>query len=141
MTATADQARPLMADLSEPEPARAGSQAAATGRSARPRLRDQIAENPLLTLMGGIIIALLVFTLGTTNLRINDIHARIDDTNARIDRLEVRMDRLEERVINIDLKLTALIAALNATEEVDAALHGRLLQPGAGEQDPVPAER
>ena len=91
--------------------------------------------------MGSIIIALLVFTLGTTNLRINDIHARIDDTNARIDRLEVRMDRLEERVINIDLKLTALIAALNATEEVDAALHGRLLQPGAGEQDPVPAER
>ncbi|MCY3648606.1 MAG: hypothetical protein OXG40_02620 [Acidimicrobiaceae bacterium] len=141
MTATADQARPLMADLSEPEPARAGPQAAATGRPARPRLRDQIAENPLLTLMGSIIIALLVFTLGTTNLRINDIHARIDDTNARIDRLEVRMDRLEERVINIDLKLTALIAALNATEEVDAALHGRLLQPGAGEQDPVPAER
>lgn len=148
MTATADQARPLMADLSEPEPTKAGSQAAATGRSARPRLRDQIAENPLLTLMGSIIIALLVFTLGTTNLRINDIHARIDDTNTRIERLEVRMDRLEdrftaleERVINIDLKLTALIAALNATEEVDAALHGRLLQPGAGEQDPVPAER
>ena len=148
MTATADQARPLMADLSEPESARAGSQVAATGRQARPRLRDQIAENPLLTLMGSIIIALLVFTLGTTNLRINDIHARINDTNARIDRLEVRMDRLEdrftaleERVINIDLKLTALIAALNATEEVDAALQGRLLQPGAGEQDSVPAER
>ena len=134
MTATADQARPLMADLSEPEPARAGSQAAAAGRPARPRLRDQIAENPLLTLMGGIVIALLVFTLGTTNLRIND-------TNARIDRLEVRMDRIEERVINIDLKLTALIAALNATEEVDAALQGRLLQPGTSEQDPVPAER
>ena len=141
MTATADQARPLMADLSEPEPARAGSQAAATGRPARPRLRDQIAENPLLTLLGSIIIALLVFTLGTTNLRINDIHARMDDTNARIDRLEVRMDRLEERVINIDLKLTALIAALNATEEVDAALEGRLLQPGAGEQNPVTTER
>ena len=148
MTATADQARPLMADLSETESARAGSQVAATGRPARPRLRDQIAENPLLTLMGSIIIALLVFTLGTTNLRINDIHARIDDTNARIDdtnaridRLEVRMDRLEERVINIDLKLTALIAALNATEEVDAALQGRLLQPGAGEHNPVTTER
>ena len=141
MTATADPTRPLMADLSEPEPAVAGPQAATIDRPARPRLRDQIAENPLLTLLGTVIIALLVFTLGTTNLRISDIHARIDDTNARIDRLEERMTSLEERVINIDLKLTALIAALNATEEVDAALQGRLLQPGTGEQNPASAQR
>lgn len=77
---------------------------------------------------------LLVFVLGTTNLRISD-------TNARIDRLEERVDRIEKRLINIDLKLTALIAALNATEEVDAALQGRLLQPEASKQNPAPAER
>ena len=109
-------------------------------RRTRPRLRDQVAENPLLTLFGTVIVALLVFTLGTTNLRISDTHARIDDTNARIDRLENRMDRLEDRVINIDLKLTALIAALNATEEVEAALQGRLLQPGVDEPDQERAE-
>ena len=134
MTATADPTRPLMADLPKPEPAVAGPQAATIDRPARPRLRDQIAENPLLTLLGTVVIALLVFTLGTTNLRISDTNARIDDTNARI-------DRLEERVINIDLKLTALIAALNATEEVEAALQGKLLQPGDSEQAPAPAER
>jgi len=126
LTAAADPSRPLMADLPEPEPARADPQAAATGRPARPGLRNQIAENPLLTLLGSIIAVLLAFTLGTTNLRMSD-------TNARMDRLEDRMDSIEDRVINIDLKLTALIAALNATEEVDAALEGRLLQPDAGE--------
>ena len=138
---TADQPHPPMADLPEPRPAIADSDGAATDRPARPRLRDQIAENPLLTLFGSIIAVLLVFTLGTTNLRFVDVNARFDDVNARIDRIEVRLDRLEERVINIDLKLTALIAALNATEEVDAALQGRLLQPAAGEQNPAPAER
>lgn len=130
-----------MADPPEPEPAVADPQAAAIDRPARPRLRDQIAQNPLLTLLGTVIIALLVFTLGTTNLRISDTNARIDRLEVRMDRLEDRFTALEERVINIDLKLTALIAALNATEEVDAALQGRLLQPGASEQDPAPSER
>ena len=161
MTATADQPRPLMADLPEPEPISAAPQGA-TGRRTRPRLREQVADNPLLTLMGAVIVALLVFNLGTTNFRFDDIdnrfddidnrfddlHARIDDTNARIDRLEDRidrledrMDRLEDRVIEIDRKLTALIAVLNATEAVDAALEGILLQPGTGEQDQAPGNR
>ena len=138
---TADQPRPLMADPSVPEPAGADPQAAATSRPARPRLRDQVAENPLLTLFGIVTtllgtctIAVLVFTLGTVN-------ARIDDTNARIDRLEERFVSLENRVIEIDRKLTALIAALNATEAVEAALEGRLLEPGTDEQDQAPAER
>lgn len=97
--------------------------------AVRPRLRDQIAENPLLTIFGTVIVALLVFVLGTTNLRIGD-------TNHRIDRLEDRIVSLENRVIDIDLKLTALIAALNVTETVDAALEGRLLQSDADDRDP-----
>ncbi|MDE0656953.1 MAG: hypothetical protein OXH58_10285 [Acidimicrobiaceae bacterium] len=103
----------------------------APASAVRPRLRDQIAENPLLTLFGTVIVALLLFVLGTTNLRIGD-------TNDRIDRLEDRFASLEHRVIDIDLKLTALIAALNVTETVDAALEGRLLQSDADDRDPQP---
>ena len=103
--------------------------ARAKASQGRPRLRDQAAENPLLTLFGTILVALLVFVLGTTNLRISD-------TNDRIDRLEDRFASLEQRVIDIDLKLTALIAHLNATAAVDAALEGQFVQPGIDGSEP-----
>jgi len=112
---------------------------------ARPRLRDQIAENPLaslavglvlglFTLLGTVVVALLVFAL--------------NGFNDRFDRLEARMDRLEEKVdtgfaaqsaqiAEFDRKFTALIAHLNATAAVDAALEHRLLVPGAGTLDPL----
>ena len=44
-----------------------------------------------------------------------------------------RFDSLESDVAEINLKLTALIAHLNATEAVDAALEGRLT--GADTED------
>ena len=123
----AAEAAPRMANPSdttaEAPPARAKAS------QGRPRLRDQAAENPLLTLFGTIIVALLVFVLGTTNLRISD-------TNDRIDRLEDRFASLEQRVIEIDLKLTALIAHLNATAAVDAALEGQFVQPGIDGSEP-----
>ena len=119
------------------------------------RAWEQLADNPLQALFATAIVALLVLNLTVTNTRIDDLstslnariddtNARIDDTNARIDdvndritRLEERMDArfeaLEEDVAEINLKLTALIAALNRTEEVDAALEGRLL-----DRTPVP---
>lgn len=108
------------------------------------RAWEQFADNPLQALFGTAIVALLVFNFTTLN-------ARIDDTNDRITRLEERMDArftaleedfaaleedfaaLEEGVAEINLKLTALIAALNRTDEVDAALEGRLI-----DRTPVP---
>ena len=129
---------------------------------AKPRLRDQIAENPLLSLFGGavvalltalgtLVVALLVFTLTSINDRIDSLGERIDrlevSLNDRIDRLEVslndRIDRLEDKVdagfaaqgaqiAELDRKQTALTAYLNATEAVDAALEHRLLIPDAG---------
>lgn len=151
----AAEAAPRMANPSdttaEAPPARAKAS------QGRPRLRDQAAENPLLTLFGTIIVALLVFVLGTTNLRIADINNRFDDindrfdevhdridetndrideTNDRIDRLEDRFASLEQRVIEIDRKLTALIAHLNATAAVDAALEGQFVQPGIDGSEP-----
>ena len=174
-------ADPPMAHTSEPEAAAAPQAAAAADGIRRPRLRDEIADNPLLTLFGGItaallaifgtiIVAVLVFALGTMNDRFDDVHARIDDTNAsissglddvhariddtnasisagfdrldasinaridrldarisaRIDRLETKVDGLDDKVDNIDLKLTALIAALKMTGEVESAFAGKI---------------
>ena len=99
----------------------------------------KFTENPLPSVLGGVIVVMLSFVLTTTNARISDTNDRIDDTNDRITSLEVKMDNringlevkmdnringLEEKVDDINLKLTALIAALNKTSEVDAALSG-----------------
>ena len=62
------------------------------------------------------------------------LSAKIDglDTrlSAKIDGLDDRIDGLDDKLHRIDLKLTALIAALNKTGEVEAALEGRLLDSG-----------
>ena len=135
----------------EQAPARAGAATA-----ARPSLRAQVAENPLLSFFGLLIVALLAAAIASPHIRIDDINIRIDDTNARIDetnaridetnaridrlearfieferRVDARFDALEAAVAEIDRKLTALIAHLNATSEVDDALAGRITGPGA----------
>ena len=134
MTTTAPipaaEATPRMANPSdtaseastEPAPARAAA-------AARPTLRDQVAENPLLSFFGLLIVALLAAAIASPHIRIDDTNDRIDETNERIDRLEAKMearfDELEAAVAEIDRKLTALIAHLNATSAVDDALAGR----------------
>ena len=147
-------------------PANPAEAAAAKAKPARPGLRDQIAENPLLSLFGALmtlggtaVVALLLFTLTSIGNRIDGVEMslgeRIDRVEVRlsdrIDRVEVRLsdriDRLEDKVDTgfavqgaqigeLDRKLTALIAHLNATEAVEAALEHRLLMPGAGTTKP-----
>ena len=122
----------------------------------RPSLRAQVAENPLLSFFGLLIVALLAAAIASPHIRIDDINIRIDDvnrrideTNERIDRVEARLmelerrvdarfdmvdarfDKLEAAVEEINLKLTALIALLNATGAVDDAIAGRLTGLGA----------
>ncbi len=113
----------------------------------RPSLRAQVAENPLLSFFGLLIVALLAAAIASPHIRIDDINVRIDDTNRRIDdtnrridetneridrleaKMDARFDKLEAAVAEIDRKLTALIAHLNATAAVDNALAGRLTGP------------
>ena len=52
--------------------------------------------------------------------------ARFDAQDARIDSLDARIDSLDARIDEINLKLTTLIALLNKTDEVDAALAGEI---------------
>ncbi|MCY4424362.1 MAG: hypothetical protein OXC06_14975, partial [Acidimicrobiaceae bacterium] len=46
--------------------------------AARPTLRAQIAENPLASFLGALVVALLVSMLTTTNIRINRLEDRVD---------------------------------------------------------------
>ena len=118
---------------------------------ARPRLRDQIAEHPLLSLVVGLTLALFTFlgtvVAGLLLFALNDMNDGLDSLGERIDRLEAKVDagfaaqgaqiaELDRRIAELDRKLTALIAHLNATEAVEAALEHRLLFPSAGVSEP-----
>ena len=123
-------APPHMAHTPDPQPpAHTPAAAAVTATAARPRIRDQIAENPLASFLGAVIIVMLGFTLTTSYDRITRLEDKVD----------ARFDSLESDVGEINLKLTALIAALNATDAVDAALEGRLT--GTGTADPADEPR
>ena len=155
----AAEAASPMVNPSDTAPEAATDQAQARAGAAtvvRPSLRDQVAENPLLSFFGLLIVALLAAAIASPHIRIDDINIRIDDTNrridetneridetneridrleakvdARFDRVDARFDKLEAAVAEIDRKLTALIAHLNATAAVDDALAGRLTGPSA----------
>ena len=127
-----------MAHTPEPQPpehtpAAAAATATATA-TARPRIRDQLAQNPLASFLGAVIIVMLGFTLTTSYDRITRLEDKIDarfaaqdeKIDAKFAQVDARFDSLESDVAEINLKLTALIAALNATDAVDAALEGRL---------------
>ncbi|MYB87168.1 MAG: hypothetical protein F4118_08045 [Acidimicrobiaceae bacterium] len=159
-----------MVNPSDTAPEASTEQAQARAGAAtvvRPSLRAQVAENPLLSFFGLLIVALLAAAIASPHIRIDDINLRIGRLEAKVDRLEVRVDRLEARFIEferrvdarfdmvdarfdkleaavaeIDRKLTALIAHLNATTAVDDALAGRLTGPsgpdasGTGDDEP-----
>jgi len=103
----------------------------------RPTLRAQVAENPLASLLGAVVVALLVSMIATTNVRINRIEDKMDagfaaqdaKFEAKFDEFEAKFDELDAKFDEMNLKLTALIAKLNATAEVDAAIEGRLIDP------------
>ena len=127
-------------------PAATSEAPAVVGRSGK---RNPARETIVLSVLSGVIVVLLGFTFTATNDRIDDTNDRIDDTNDRITRVEHRLERFEERVdarfaqidakladlqvgvAEIDRKLTSLIAALNRTGEVEAALSGDVTGPGA----------
>ena len=111
----AAQALPHMARTPEPSPATAVSSDTADVRAAgRTRIRDQVAENPLMTLFGTVLVALLMFNFTVTHSRIGDTNDRISDTNDRIGRLEDRVARLEERVTRFEERVDARFQAQNA---------------------------
>ena len=125
-------APPQMAPADEYQPETTGP-AAAPAAPAAPGLWSKLTDNPLLTILGTAAVGLLIFTLTRTDNRIDRLEDRMDAgfaaVDARFDAQDARFDAQDAKIDEINLRLTALIAALNATDEVDAALEGRLLDP------------
>ena len=139
MTASTHPAAPevpaQMPRSAEPGQAAAaeGQTVARAGATVGRRALQQLGENPLQTLFGAALVALLMFNLTATNDRITRLEERMDARFAQVDArfaaLEEDIAKIEEDIAEINLKLTAIIAALNMTEEVTAALEGRLIAP------------
>ena len=92
----------------------------------------KLPDNPLPTILGALLVLLLGFALTQTNDRISRLENRLSGFE---DQVEERFAAQDAKLDEISLKLTALIAALNATAEVEAALDGRLLDPNSPPHD------
>ena len=144
-----------MAPTADPQPSPAaptGPVAAPAGSS--PSKWSKLTENPLLTVLGTLAVALLILNLNRIDNRISRLEDRmdagfaaIDDRFAAIDARfaaqdakfaaqDAKIDKLDAKIDELDRKLTAHIAALNATHEVEAALEGRLLSPDSADIEP-----
>ena len=140
--APAHRAEPPMTHTPDPVTSQAQTvDHAVAERPARPRLRDQIAENPLaslgvglalalFTLLGTVVVALLLFAL-------NGFNDRFDRLEARMDRLEAKVDagfaEQSARITELDARLTAQITELDARltaqiAELDARLTAQIAE-------------
>ena len=122
----------------------------AVAPTTKPNSARRRIEHPMQAILGAVVVLLLGFALTQTNDRISRLDdrvsrledtvdsgfAHIDDRFAQQDaKFDERFASQDARLDEINLKLTALIAALNATAEVEAALEGRLLAPNAATTD------
>ncbi len=144
------QTTPLQTTPMNPEPHDASTPPVQTSAPAK-RKTLKLPDNALTATIGTLLGVLLVLAFNQTGARITDTNDRLTDTNDRLTRLEDKVvagfTRIDERFAAQDakfearfaaqdnkldeiyLKLTTLIAALNATAEVEAAVDGRLLDP------------
>ena len=94
-------------------------------------------ENPLQAFLT-VVVLLFGFVLTQTNDRITRLEDKVDAGFAQQDaKFDERFAQQDEKLDEINLKLTALIAALNATAEVEAALDGKLLAPNTTTDNPA----
>ena len=121
--------------------------AAATTRGAgggggRPWVANALvaALTAAVTVVGGGIMALLVHEFNSIDARLAEVDDRFVRLEEEVDdgfaEMDAKFAAQDAKIDEINLKLTALIAALNKTEEVDAALTGRLLDLAADPAEP-----
>ena len=122
--------------------------------ATRPRSWAKLAQNPLPTILGAVIVVLLGFSLTVTNARISDtndritrLEARLDDRFAemddkvnrlddKVDRLDDKVDRLDDKIDEVNLKLTALIVALEASGTIDGVVENLITGPSQAGYSP-----
>ncbi len=137
-----------MAPAINPQPDSPSATASPGTDAATPARRARLGDNPMQTVLGAAVVGLLIFSLTSNRSRIarleDAVHAGFAAQDAKIDagfaaqdaKIDAGFAALDDRIDKLDLKLTALIAALNKAEEVDAAIEGRLLAPDTAESSP-----
>ena len=104
--------------------------------NTNPNSARKYLEHPLQAFLVTVVVLLFGFVWTQTNDRITRLEDKVDIGFAQQDaKFDERFARQDEKLDEINLKLTALIAALNATAEVEAALDGRLLDPNTTPTD------
>ena len=134
-----------MAPTADPQPSSPAPTVPATAPATVPRKWAKLTDNPLLTVLGTAAVALLLLTLTRTDNRISRLEDKMDAGFAAVNakfaaqdaKIDARFAAQDAKIDDISMKLTALIAALNATEEVGAALEGRLLDSAPTDAGPV----
>ena len=152
----APQTAPPMDETPYPQPAPSPQAAVPPRPSILARAR--ISDSGVICFLSAIIVLLLGYALTTNNARhdlTSDRITRLEDTvNTRFDdvdakfaqvdarfaaqdaKIDARFGRLEDAVGEINVNLAALIAHLDQTEEVEAAVEGRF-EDTAGPQGAV----
>ena len=149
--AVAAEPAPAQVSLADPAPAEAAAPPRSTGRAGW----TTVSDNLIPALLSAALVAVMIFAFTTLDNRITSLENRLTafenrvdarfaqiDTrfaaqDAKIEALDTKIDArftaqdakieaLDAKIDEINVKLTALIAALNRTEEVDAALAGEI---------------
>ena len=114
-----------MVPAADPQPAPVPAVASDAG--ARPARRALLGDNPMQTVLAAAVVGLLIFSLTSNRSRIDRLEDTVNAGFAAQDaKINAGFAEQDAKVDAIDLKLTALIAALNLTAQVDAAVEGRL---------------
>ena len=104
--------------------------AAVSTGADRSGLRAQAAENPLLTLFGGILAFLGLVSVGLLSFVLVSLAADIDEVNERITRLEARMDarfaRVDDRFAEVDERFDEVDERFDEVEARIDAIDARL---------------
>ena len=146
--AAAAEPAPAQVSLADPAPAGAAAPPRSTGRAGW----TTVSNSFIPALLSAALVAVMIFAFTTLDNRITSLENRLTafenrvdarfaaqdakiearfaaqdaKIDARFDAQDAKIEALDAKIDEINIKITALIAALNKTEEVDAALAGEI---------------
>ncbi|MCY3643772.1 MAG: hypothetical protein OXH54_04080 [Acidimicrobiaceae bacterium] len=115
----------------EPDPSGAAAESR-TVQSATPiggtgtRIWAAVGLTVIPGVLSAALVALMIFAFTSVDNRITSLENRLTAFENRVD---AKFATQDAKINEINLKLTALIAALDKTDEVDAALTGEIATP------------
>ena len=111
------QAAPDMSQPSDTAPSLPPTETPAAAEM--PTVRDKVAENLLTTILGSVVVALLGFTLVSSNVRITRLEDKVDARFlAQDDKIERKFSELDAKIDGLEERIDAKIDALE--ERIDA---------------------